>query len=112
MKGHNLHRLFLQLEKKNHDTATAVVNNHCYWSGDREEFIGDLDNSSNVFEDWRYAHEKSLLCASADSLLVLADASGSLSSSAFQASAVRSVTVIMDLTIRQPKWPYKISGYG
>jgi len=74
ISGHNLCSLFLELERVASDVAETVINNHFYWSGDRNEFIEDISGVANVFEEWRYAYEKSLLCTSADSLLTLANA--------------------------------------
>ncbi len=72
--GHDLRVLFLDMESVAPNVAAAVINRHFYCGGDRGEFLEDISDVANVFEEWRYAYEKSLLCASADSLLTLANA--------------------------------------
>ena len=74
MNGHNLHCLFLELEKIAPEVSAAVIKNHRYARGKREEFIESISDEKSVFEDWRYAYEKEFLCSSPDSLLTLADA--------------------------------------
>lgn len=74
VKGHNLHCLFLELERAAPDVAYVVISKHHYACGDRDEFLEYLRSEAKVFEEWRYAYEKEILCSSADTLLTLANA--------------------------------------
>jgi hypothetical protein len=72
VREHDLHKLFLTLEKDVPQTAKALIRNHHYSRGCREEFVEVLKAEASVFEDWRYAHESELLISSPDTLLALA----------------------------------------
>lgn len=74
VKGHDLHKLFLGLEEAAPAVASLVMRKHHYARGDRDEFLDYLMDEAKVFEEWRYAHEKELLCSSADTLFTLANA--------------------------------------
>jgi hypothetical protein len=74
VQGHDLHKLFLGLEKAAPAVASLVIKKHHYARGDRDEFLDYLRVEARVFEEWRYAYEKELLCSSADTLFTLANA--------------------------------------
>jgi predicted nucleotidyltransferase len=74
MEGHNLHDLFLKMEKAATAVATSAIRHHRYARGNREEFIEYLVETKSAFEDWRYAYEKELLVAVPDNFRALADA--------------------------------------
>jgi hypothetical protein len=74
VRGHNLHVLFLALEKVAPAVASLVMYKHYYTRGDRDEFLDYLRAEASVFEEWRYAYEKEFLCSSANTLFVLANA--------------------------------------
>jgi HEPN domain-containing protein len=74
VKVHKLLDLFLRLEEIAPKVAEEVIERHRNSRGDRLDFIEAVTIDSNVFEDWRYSHEKEFLCSSADSLMALADA--------------------------------------
>jgi hypothetical protein len=74
MQGHNLHDLFLELETVANDVSATCVRNHRYARGCRDDFLGYLDETKSVFEDWRYAYESEVLIAVPDNLHALADA--------------------------------------
>ncbi len=74
MQGHNLYKLFRELEKAAPAVATLVINTHHYARGDRCEFLDYVRAEARVFKEWRYAYEKDFVCSSADTLFALANA--------------------------------------
>ena len=74
IEGHDLHQLFIELDRAAPDVGRSVIRNHRHARGCREEFLAYIDEARSVFEHWRYAHEKTLLIAVPDNLLAVADA--------------------------------------
>ena len=58
MRGHNLYKLFLELEKVAPDVACLVMCKHHYTRGDRDEFLDYLKAEAVVFEEWRYTYQR------------------------------------------------------
>lgn len=72
-REHNLLRLCIRLYETAPEVVTVVIRNH-HAANDCEMFLSELKPIAKDFEQWRYAHEHSLLATSVDSLLQLANA--------------------------------------
>lgn len=73
-KGHDLHELFLGLDKVAPRVGSHVMCKHRYARGDRDEFLCSLKAEAKVFKEWRYAYEEEFLCSSPDTLFIFANA--------------------------------------
>lgn len=74
MKSHDVHALFLKLEKVAPAASTAAIRHHRCARGDRAGFIDDLHSTKSIFVDWRYTHEKEFPTIGLDNVHALADA--------------------------------------
>jgi hypothetical protein len=72
-RGHDLHKLFLVLEKAEPGAAQFLIHNYRHSRGCREDFLAALRPEACAFKRWRYAYEYEFLCSSADTLMALAD---------------------------------------
>lgn len=74
MKSHDVHALFLRLEKVAPAASTAAIRHHRYARGNRAGFIDDLHSTKSIFMDWRYTDEEEFPITGPDNVHALADA--------------------------------------